>query len=142
MRLNFKFILTATLTFIPYTVLWFFWHNNIFHNLYYSVGSVYSMSEQNIWAMNFANALFIYGFVYFYFKSVKPETKLLTSALWSVYYHISVMGFFSFMTFGILKQWSTGILVHDLIWAVIGGAISGCLAHSLYNKVITGKKTA
>ena len=132
--INYKFIFSATLTFIPYTVLWFFWHNNIFHKLYYSVQSVYSMNAQNIWAMNFANALLIYGFVYFYFKSVKPE-KLTTAMLWGVYYNISVIGFFSFMAFGIIKEWNINILIYDLIWAVAGGMISGVLIHYLFNKI-------
>ncbi len=133
--INYRFILTATLTFIPYTVLWFFWHNNMMHKIYYSVASVYSMAEQNIWAMNFANALFVYGFVYFYFKAVKPETKLYHAVLWSIYYNISIIGFFSFMTFGILKEWDTFILFHDLIWAVISGAIMGILTNFLYNRI-------
>src|SRR5688500_14074723 len=123
--INFKFILTATLTFIPYTALWFFWHNNIMHKVYYTAGSVYSMTDQNIWAMNFANALFVYGFVYFYFKVVKPETKLIHAALWSIYYNISIIGFFSFMLFGISKDFNSFMLAHELIWAVIGGAIMG-----------------
>lgn len=104
------------------------------HSVYYTVPSVYSMAEQNIWAMNFANALLVYGFVYFYFKSIKPETKMIQSASWSVYYNLSAVGFFSFMTFGILRQWNLSILFHDLIWAVIGGAISGILCHILYKK--------
>ncbi|MCI0449444.1 MAG: hypothetical protein L0Y79_06625 [Chlorobi bacterium] len=133
--INYKFILTATLTYIPYTILWFFWHNNVFHKLYYSVPSLYSMNEQNIWAMNIANALLVYGFVYFYFKSVKTETKLYNSILWSVYYNLSVIGFFSFILIGMFKEWSFKILIHDLIWAVIGGAISGVLCYIFYLKL-------
>lgn len=132
--INFRFILTATLTFIPYTALWFFWHNNIMHRVYYSIASVYSMGEQNIWAMNFANALFVYGFVYFYFKAVKPDTKLFKTVLWSIYYNISVIGFFAFMNFGMMREWSSFILFHELIWAVIGGAIMGILCYVLYNR--------
>jgi hypothetical protein len=93
------------------------------------------MNEQNIWAMNFANALLVYGFVYFYFKSVKLETKLYNSVLWGVYYNLSVIGFFSFILFGMLREWSFKILIHDLIWAVVGGAISGILIHYLFAKV-------
>ncbi len=93
------------------------------------------MAEQNIWVMNFANALLVYGFVYFYFKSIKPETKMYQSALWGVYYNLSVIGFFAFMAFGIMNEWSTSILVHDLIWAVLGGVISGCLVHILYSRI-------
>lgn len=133
--INFKFILTATLTFIPYTILWFFWHNNMFHSLYYSVPGLYSMAEQNIWAMNFANALLTYGFVYFYFKSVKPDTKMITAILWGIYYNLSAVGFYSFITIGMLKDWNGKILIHDLIWALIGGTICGILAHLLYNRI-------
>jgi hypothetical protein len=132
--INLRFILTATLTFIPYTALWFFWHNNIMHRVYYTAASVYSIVDQNIWAMNFANALFIYGFVYFYFRSVKPETKLIHAILWSIYYNISIIGFFAFMNFGMMREWDTFILFHELIWAVIGGAIMGVLCYLLYNK--------
>lgn len=133
--INFKFILTATLTFIPYTVLSFFWHNNIMHKVYYPLPSMYTIAEQNIWAMNFANALLVYGFVYFYFRAVKPETNLLRTLMWGVFYFISAVGFYSFMTFGILKDWNTFILFHDMIFAVIGGLFSGFLVYILYNRI-------
>lgn len=134
--INYRFILAATLTFIPYTMLWFFWHNNIFHGLYYSTGVVYPMQLQNIWAMNFANALFVYGFVYFYSRSVKPETKLINAILWAVYYNISVIGFFSFMAFGMISGWNYVILLHDLIWAAIGGSIMGLLTYLVNKKIV------
>lgn len=133
--INYKFILTATLTYIPYTILWFFWHNNLFPNVYYSINSIYSVDSQNIWAMNFANALLVYGFVYFYFRAVKSDTKLYQAVLWSIYYNLSVIGFFSFMLIGIMKDWNTGILIHDLIWAVIGGVISGVLVFITYTRI-------
>jgi hypothetical protein len=133
--INFKFILTSTLTFIPYTALWFFWHNNLFHSLYYSSASFYSMGEQNVWAMNFGNALLVYGFVYFYYRAVKPETRLIQPVMWSVYYNISAVGFYAFMSFGILKDWSRMILIHDLFWAVGAGAVFGALCHIIYGKL-------
>ena len=159
--INLRFILTATLTYIPYTVLWFFWHNNIFRSIYYSANSlnlINSVSSQNIWAMNFANALLVYGFVYFYFRSnphlrkesfgqspqpsaeragsgqAKQGTELTKSVLWGVYYNISVIGFYSFLNFGMLREWSPGVLIHDMIFAVIGGVVSGVLVHFLNNK--------
>lgn len=133
--INYKFILTATLTFIPYTALSFFWHNNLFPNIYYSINSIYSVDSQNIWAMNFANALLVYGFVYFYFKSVKLGTTLYRAGLWSIYYHLSVIGFFNFMLLGTIKDWSVTIVIYDLICAVIVGAISGVLVFILYNSI-------
>lgn len=93
------------------------------------------MGEQNIWAMNFANALLVYGFVYFYYRAVKPETKLIQPVMWSVYYNISAVGFYSFMSIGMLKEWNKMILIHDLFWAVIGGIISGLLCYFLYRKI-------
>src|SRR3972149_6382925 len=115
--INWEFVLSATLTFIPYTVLWFFWHNNLFPDIYYAsstVQSVYSKDAQNIWAMNFANALLVYGFVYFY---------------------LSATGFFAFMNYGIIKEWNSAILVYDLVWAFIGGVLIGDLVFILYNKI-------
>src|SRR3990170_3018256 len=136
--INWRFVLSATLTFIPYTVMWFFWHNNLFPDIYYAsstVQSVYSKDAQNIWAMNFANALLVYGFVYFYFRSVKENTLLLNSILWGVYYNLSATGFFAFMNYGIIKEWNSAILVYDLVWAVIGGMLIGDLVFILYNKI-------
>ena len=137
--INFKFILTATLTFIPYTVLWFFWHNNLFSGIYYSLSIVYSINGQNIWLMNFANALLVYGFVYFYFNSVKSGTGMLQAVLWGVYYNLSVIGFFSFMLAGFLKDWNFTVLLYDLIWAFAGGAFSGILLYTLFNKIVRQK---
>lgn len=134
--INWKFIFTASCTFIPYTILWFFWHNNMFHGVYYSTSAVYPIHIQNIWAMNFANALFVYGFVYFYFRAVKPDTKLINAILWAVYYNISVIGFFSFMAFGMIKERSFMLLLHDMIWAVIGGVFMGLLTFLLYKKIV------
>lgn len=133
--LNFKFILVATLTYIPYTVLWFFWHNNMMQKVYYSISSVYSITDQNIWAMNFANALLVYGFVYFYRRSVKPEMSLIKAVMWGVYYNLSVTGFFTFMLMGAFKEWNSFILFHDMVWAVIGGALSGLLVFYLHKRL-------
>ncbi len=136
--INYRFILTATLTFIPYTVLWFLWHNNIFHNLYYSAAVFYSIDAQNIWAMNFANALFVYGFVYFYYHSVKKENRKINSVLWGIYYNISVIGFFAFMNFGSISGWQGNLLLHELIWSVIGGAIMGVMVYFWHKKIKAG----
>ena len=135
--ISYRFILIATLTYIPHTILWFFWHNNIFHKLYYETGSlvISSMNLQNVWLMNFANALLIYGFVYFYFRAVKDGTKLINAVLWGIYYCLSAIGFYSFLNFGMVLSWNTGILVHDLFFAVIGGAFAGFLVHFLYGKI-------
>lgn len=105
------------------------------HKVYYSISSVYSITDQNIWAMNFANALLVYGFVYFYRRSVKPETSLIKAVMWGVYYNLSVIGFFSFMIIGILKEWSIQILIHDMIWAVICGALTGLLVFYLHKRL-------
>ncbi len=85
--------------------------------------------------MNFANALLAYGFVYFYFKSAKEDTKLINSILWGVYYNISAVGFFAFMNNGVVREWNSTILVYDLVWAVVGGILIGDLAFILYNKL-------
>lgn len=133
-----KFIITVTLTYIPYAVLWFLWHNNIFPEIYYApstVLSIYGKDSLNIWAINFANALFVFGFVYFYFKSVKPDASLISSILWGVYYTISVMGFFAFMNYGIVREWNSTILAYDLGWAAVGGILIGDLVFILYNKL-------
>jgi uncharacterized membrane protein len=92
------------------------------------------MGDQNIWAMNFANALFVYGFIYFYYRVIKQDTKIITSILWGTYYNISVIGFFAFMNFGLLAVWPTGILFHDLIWAVLGGIIMGFMTHYIFKR--------
>lgn len=132
--ISIKFIIVSTLTFIPYTVLWFFWHNNFLHSVYYSLNSFYSNNEQNIWFMNFANALLVYGFVYFFRRSLKPETPLFKSVLWGIYYNLSATGFFTFMLLGAFKEWNTSILFHDLIWAVLSGAFIGFLTFTLNKK--------
>ena len=134
--INWKFILTSTFTFIPYTALWFFWHNNLFPHVYYLLDYFRSIHSQNVWLMNFANALLVYGFVYFYFRSVKNDTKLINAVLWGVYYNLSVTGFFSFMMLGTMDEWNGFILIHEIIWATAGGAFSGVLAYYLYRKIM------
>lgn len=132
--ISFKFIIVSTLTYIPYTIIWFFWHNNLFHKLYYSVNSFYSINEQNIWFMNFANALLVYGFVYFFRRSYKPDTPAYKSILWGIYYNLSVTGFFTFMLLGAFKEWNSSILFHDLLWAILSGALIGFLSFTLNKK--------
>ncbi len=133
--INYRFILTATFTFIPYTALWFLWHNNIFPVIYYSNISINSIETQNIWFMNFANALLVYGFVYFYWRIAKPETRLIQPIMWGIYYNLSVIGFFSFMMLGITKQWEMTYVIFDLLWSVVGGSIMGILTYYLYRKI-------
>jgi hypothetical protein len=139
--INFKFILVATLSYIPITVMWFFWHNNLFPNVYYfsnpheTLQFVQGLGTQNIWAMNFANALLLYGMVYFFFKGIKPETTIIKPVFWGIYYNLSVFGFFNFMAIGFFNGWTWECLVYDLIFAVISGAISGALIFKLYRWV-------
>ncbi len=130
-----KFIKVSTITFILLTVFGFFWHNNLFPNVYYSSaasGSINSMSVQNVWYMNFAIALLVYGYVYFVFRSIKPDTKALTLCMWGVYYNISAIGFLNFLTLGAVPFWTWGMLVTDMIWAVISGALAGGIVYYLY----------
>lgn len=136
--MNIKFFIVAALIFIPYTILWFFWHNNIFPDIYYTPDTLisqYPKEEQNNLTMNIANAVLVYGFVFFYYKSVKPDTSLIGSIFWGVYYTITVMGFFALMNYGIIRKWDSNILVYDLVWAVVGGILIGDLAFILYNKL-------
>lgn len=136
--INFRFIAVATLSYIPFTVMWFFWHNNVFHGLYYPLNPddtlhfVQRMNVQNIWAMNFANALLLYGMVYFFFRSIKQETTIIKPVFWGIYYNLSVFGFFNFMAIGFLNGWTWSMLFHDLLFAVISGAISGALIFRLH----------
>jgi len=137
---NPKFILTATLTFIPYTALWFLWHNNLFPVIYYSNSNINSIATQNIWYMNFANALLVYGFVYFYWRIVNPETRLIQPLMWGIYYNLSVIGFFSFMSLGITKYWESNYIIFDILWCMFGGAIMGILTFYLYKRIMNSKK--
>ena len=132
---NFKFILAATITFIPYTALWFLWHNNIFPNVYYSSSEIYSVVTQNIWSMNFANALLVYGFVYFYWRMAKLETRLIQPVMWGIYYNLSVIGFFSFMLFGITKFWDITYIIYDILWCLAGGAFMGAMTFYTHNRL-------
>ena len=130
---NFKFILAATITFIPYTALWFLWHNNIFPNVYYSSPEINSVITQNIWSMNFANALLVYGFVYFYWRMAKLETRLIQPLMWGIYYNLSVIGFFSFMLLGITKYWDTNYVIYDILWCIIAGVYMGAMTFYTHN---------
>jgi len=96
-----------------------------------------SMNSQNVWFMNFANALLVYGFVYFYFRAVKDETKLINAVLWGIYFCLSAIGFYSFINYGMLTNWHIEALIHDLIFAVIGGALAGFLVYFLYGKIVS-----
>jgi ABC-type Co2+ transport system permease subunit len=104
----------------------------MFHKLYYPSGVLLSPDVQNIWFMNFANALFSYGLTYFFFKSLKPETRLIDACMWGIYYNISVYGFFSFMALGFIANWTFMLLVHDMLFAIISGALSGMAVWKLW----------
>lgn len=132
---NFKFILAATITFIPYTAFWFLWHNNLFPHVYYSSPDVNSVITQNIWSMNFANALLVYGFVYFYWRMAKPETRLIQPVMWGIYYNLSVIGFFSFMMLGITKYWDISYIIYDILWCIAGGAFMGAMTYYTRNRL-------
>lgn len=136
MKKNIKFIIIATITFIAFAVFGFFWHNNLFPEIYYSNPAVLSIAEQNVIWMNFAMALLAYGLVYFIFKSIKPETNILHALLWGVYYCISVIGFFSFFAVGAAKLWQWNVLILDLVWAVVSGALAGILVFLLHRWII------
>lgn len=131
--INYKFILTATLTFIPYTVLWFFWHNNLFYSVYYIIDYFRTTQSQNVWFMNFANALLVYGFVYFYRD--RFCNSLIHSILCGIYYNISVIGFFNFMLLGTMSEWNLYVLTYDMIWAVAGGIVCGTLVYFLMKRI-------
>ena len=90
------------------------------------------MSAQNVWYMNFAIALLVYGYVYFVFRSIKPDTKALTICMWGVYYNISAIGFLNFLALGAVPFWTWGMLITDMIWAVVSGALAGGLVYYLY----------
>ena len=139
---NFKFILAATFTFIPYTALWFFWHNNLFYIVYYpgkyaygALNFVHTVHSQNIWSMNFANALLVYGFVYFYWRMAKLETRLIQPVMWGIYYNLSVIGFFSFMLFGITKYWDITYIIYDILWCIAGGAFMGVMTYYTHKRL-------
>jgi hypothetical protein len=133
--INWKFIFVSTLTYIPFTAFWFFWHNNFLPSVYYVPSVVLSKDTQIIWYMNFANALLLYGMSYFFFRSIKPETKTITAVMWGVYYNISVFGFLNFMAIGFIKEWTWNIVVHDLLFAIISGAGAGWMIFKLNKKL-------
>ena len=141
MKINYKFIIIATITFIAFAVFGFFWHNNLFPEVYYTNPAVLSMAEQNVIFMNFAMALLVYGLAYFMFKSMKQDTKLLNAMLWGIYYGISVIGFFNFYAIGIAKIWQWNVLILDLVWAVVSGAIAGVIIFLLHRWLVGKSET-
>ncbi|HMQ79317.1 MAG TPA: hypothetical protein PKE39_09220 [Ignavibacteria bacterium] len=132
---NFKFILAATFTFIPFTALWFLWHNNIFPHVYYASPEINSVITQNIWSMNFANALLVYGFVYFYWRMAKAELRIIQPVMWGIYYNLSVIGFFSFMMLGITKFWNITYIIYDILWCIAGGAFMGAMTYYTHKRL-------
>lgn len=135
--INWKFILVSTLTYIPFTAFWFFWHNNFLPSVYYVPSAVLSKDAQIVWYMNFANALLLYGMSYFFFRSIKTETKAISAVMWGVYYNISVFGFLNFISIGFIKEWTWNIVVHDLLFAIISGAGAGWMIFKLHKKIVT-----
>jgi uncharacterized membrane protein len=136
MKKQYKFIIVATVTFILYAVFGFFWHNNIFPEVYYTNPAVLSIAEQNVIYMNFAMALLVYGLAYFMFKSIKDDTKLLNAMLWGIYYSISVIGFFNFYAIGIAKIWQWNVLILDMVWAAVSGAVAGIIIFLLHRWLV------
>ncbi len=141
MKKHYKFIIVSTLTFIAYAVFGFFWHNNLFPAVYYSNPAVLSIEEQNVLFINFAMALLVYGLAYFMFKSIKHDTKFLQAMLWGVYYGISVIGFFSFYALGTAKIWPWNVLILDMVWSVVSGALSGIMIFA-FHKWLMRKEAA
>jgi hypothetical protein len=140
MKIQYKFIIAATITFIAFAVFGFFWHNNIFPETYYTNPAVLSIAEQNVIFMNFAMALLVYGLAYFMFKSINQNTKLLNAMLWGIYYCISVIGFFNFYAIGIAKIWQWNVLILDLVWAIISGALAGIILFLLHRWLVGKEK--
>jgi uncharacterized membrane protein len=136
MKIQYKFIIAATITFIAFAVFGFFWHNNLFPETYYSNPAVLSIAEQNVIFMNFAMALLSYGLSYFVFKSMTQDTKLLNAMMWGIYYCISVIGFFNFYAIGIAKIWQWNVLILDLVWAIVSGALAGIILFLLHRWLV------
>ncbi|MCX7877930.1 MAG: hypothetical protein N2510_04720 [Ignavibacteria bacterium] len=124
-ELNLKFILKATFVFIIYTFLSFLWHNNIFPYVYFNSIGLADISDQNIWAMNFANALLVYGLVYFTMKI--NYSSFLICFKHTLFYLISAYGFFSFMNYGIIRDFPLEILIFELLWIISSGTILSVL---------------
>jgi uncharacterized membrane protein len=139
LKKHYKFIITATLTFIVFAVFGFFWHNNLFPAVYYSSPSMIPMTEQNVIPINFAMALIVYGFAYFMFKAIRMETKFFQAVLWGVYYMISVIGSYSFLNMGLVKDWMWNMLILDLIWAITSGAVSGAVVFGMHRLLMREK---
>ena len=139
MKKHYKFIIVSTLTFIAFAVFGFFWHNNLFPTVYYSTALVIPMNEQNVIPINFAMALLVYGLAYFMFKSIKQETRFYQAVLRGVYYLISVIGTYSFLNIGLVKSWQWNVLILDILWAVVSGALAGAMVFGLHRLLMREK---
>jgi uncharacterized membrane protein len=139
LKKHYKFIITATLTFIVFAIFGFFWHNNLFPAVYYSTASVIPITEQNVLPINFAMALVVYGLTYFMFKSIKQETKFYQGVLWGVYYLLSVIGAYSFFNLGLVRGWQLNTIILELVWAVVSGALAGAMVFGLYRLLMREK---
>jgi hypothetical protein len=131
---NAKYFLASLAVYIPYAILWFFWHNNLFPDIYYFNQLLYSVSEQNIWLMNLANAFLSYGMVFFYFQ-IDKKISLFLSIVYCLFYNLSVLVFFNLMLIGAFKINNYNFIFLEFLWAVLIGIISGILLFYIYNKL-------
>lgn len=136
MKKQYKFIIIATISFIVFAVFGIFWHNNLFPEVYYNNPAVLSIEEQSAVAIYVAMALLSFGLTFFIFMSMKQYTKLLNAMLWGIYYCISVIGFFNFYAIGIAKIWQWNVLILDLVWAVVSGAVVGIIIYFLHRWLV------
>jgi hypothetical protein len=141
MKKQYKFIIIAVVAFIVFAVIGFFWHNNLFPEVYYTNPAVLSIAEQSAIAVYVAMALLSFGLAYFIFISIKQDTKILNAMLWGIYYCVSVIGFFNFYAIGIAKIWQWNVLILDLVWAVVSGAVVGIIIYLLHRWLV-GKSEA
>jgi uncharacterized membrane protein len=136
MKKQYKFIIIAVVAFIVFAVIGFFWHNNLFPEVYYTNPAVLSIAEQSAIAVYVAMALLSFGLAYFIFISIKQDTKILNAMLWGIYYCVSVIGFFNFYAIGIAKIWQWNVLILDLVWAVVSGAVVGIIIYLLHRWLV------
>jgi len=82
--------------------------------------------------MNFANALYIYGLMYF---STKPDGEGIISYIkYAFYYTASVLGFCGFMIYGTVKATGTGFILTEILWILISSLICGVMIFCIRRK--------
>lgn len=131
---NPKYFLASLAIYIPYAFLWFFWHNNLFPDIYYFNQLLYPVTEQNIWLMNLANAFLCYGMVFFYFQ-IDKKISLSGSVVYCLFYNLSVLGFFNLMLIGAFKINDYNFIYLEFLWASFIGIFSGILLFYVFNKL-------